>query len=675
MMSGNQKIEKVMLVIHGVGDPLAGETLNRFARSLASEEKPLVEKQATVWLTEKSNVATRTKTFPTHVRRLHIEDTDVEMAEVFWGDLSQVRRGMVGLIYGLFQILFGLRYVAYVAADQPGKAAFYLKKLGLISSRMLHGPVLALAFFLLLITVAAMGTDLMWPGSYKHLHWTHGIVAATAVLSIVVATVGQRLSNSRVVVRFWSWLVTVAGYSMALIIVKACFIDRYYPEINCVSCQHPGLIWYCRVDIILLGLLWFVESGIVIAMAVCWAIACFHPRVFRPAIHVAFLLPALAVGIWGQMLPTVWVSAKEGITRLQRIPEFAAAFDEALPLLGVQFVMLVVTAVAALSVVVNYFLWRSKNDAQTYLAGSRPPRLVIHWLQQLTLAGCTAVGVSLVFTLCVMNTLGILWQDNLLGCFLAEANKYALMCLAPMAGLTFFAMKHLRPAFDIILDVVNHFYFRSTLMEDALEDDDEFDILETTFESGSLYFSRRDEIHNRMKRILVYYRDRLDHRPELVIVSHSQGTMVAVEVLNDPEMAWLSSSFGRTTLVTMGSPLTYLYQTYFGHFYPSLNSPAWDHLRCRIDRWVNLFRIDDFVGREIEFPVRGGSSQSPTAQSTAMMSTPMLANSAMSPHPPCTDHPLGPRGHTNYWEDVEAIAVIKQEVFPRQADQRHRRAA
>jgi hypothetical protein len=582
----------------------------------------------------------------------------------------------VGLFYGLFQILFGLRYVAYVAADQPGRGAFYLKKLGLISSRLLHGPVLAVAFFLTLITSAAMATDMMWPGSYKHLTWTHALVAACAGLAISVAWIGQRLTNSRVVVRFWQWVITVAGYSILLIGVKALLIDRFFPEINCPNCQHPGLIWYCRVQIILLGLLWFVESGIVIAMGVCWAIACLHARVFRPAIHVAFLLPALAVGIWGQALPMVWVSAKEGLTRLQRIPEFAAAFDEALPLLGVQFVMVVITAAATLVVIVRYFLWRSNNDIASYIAGNHPPRLIVNPLQQLTLAGCTCGGVLLVFTLSVMNNIGISWRDNALGLVLAEANKYALVCLAPMAGRTFLSLKHLRPAFDIILDVVNHFYFRSTLIEDALEDDDEFDIKETTFESGSLYFSRRDIIHNRMKRILVYYRDRLEHRPELVIVCHSQGTMVAAEVLNDPEMAWLSSSFSRTTLLTMGSPLTYLYQTYFGHLYPSLSEPAWDHLRSRVDRWVNLFRIDDFVGQKIEFPLTGRAMQSsPLLSSSQQTQATDGQASSFQSHQSCTDHPLGPRGHTNYWEDVEAIDVIKQEVFPADQGQRSSRRA
>jgi hypothetical protein len=132
-------IDKVVLVIHGVGDPPPGGTLNRFARALARDETPLVEHQSTVWLSERSTIAHRTRTFPTHVRQLSIDGNQCEMAEVFWGDLSQVKRGVIGLVYGLFQILFGLRYVAYVAADQPGLAARNLKLLGLVAIPMVLG--------------------------------------------------------------------------------------------------------------------------------------------------------------------------------------------------------------------------------------------------------------------------------------------------------------------------------------------------------------------------------------------------------------------------------------------------------------------------------------------------------------------------------------------------------
>lgn len=657
-------IEKVVLVIHGVGDPPAGGTLNRFARALARDEKPLVEHQSTVWLSERSTTPHRNRTFPTHVRQLSIDGNQCEMAEVFWGDLSQVKRGVLGLVYGLFQILFGLRYVAYVAADQPGLAARNLKHLGLMSSRVLHGPVLAITIFLGLITAAAFGTDTIWPGSYRDTLWTQALIGGCGFIAVAAATIGLRVTRSRVVVRFCSWLCIVALWSAILLVVKAWWIDPLYPETNCAHCAHPGMIWFCRVLVVLLGLIWFVESILVAAMGVCWFGAYAHPRVYKPAINLGFLLPALTVGIWGQALPMSWVLARQGISKTNRIPEFVTAFDEALPLLGVQFLMMVIMAIGTCAVVFRYFLWRGRNNVSSYKRGSRPPRLIVNTLLQGLLAACTMVGVSLVFLLVNMNMLGIEYLQTPFGLALVEVNKYAVMLMVPLAGLAVVVLPYLRPGFDILLDVVNHFYFRATNLEDALDDDDEFDIKETTFSSGSLFFSRRDMIHCRIKKILVYYRERLRHRPELVIISHSQGTMVAVEILNDPEMAWLSSSFSKTSLVTMGSPLTYIYQHYFGHLYPSLNEPYWDDLRQRIDRWLNLFRVDDFVGQEVDFPV----------QSITKTPRSWMADFGAS-MPESSTHPLGCRGHVNYWDDEEALKVLRRELFAKEEQQTKRKAA
>ena len=657
-------IEKVVLVIHGVGDPPAGGTLNRFARALARDEKPLVEHQSTVWLGEKPTVAHRNQTFPTHVRQLSIDGNQCEMAEVFWGDLSQVKRGVVGLVHGLFQILFGLRYVAYVAADQPGVAARNLKHLGLMSSRILHGPVLAITIFLVLITAAAFATDNIWPGSYREPLWTDALMGGCALIALAAAAIGLRVTRSRVVVRFWSWFCIVALWSAFLIGVKAWYIDPFYPEINCDHCAHPGMIWFCRVLVVLLGLIWLVESLVVIAMGICWFGAWTHPRVYKPAINLGFLLPSLTVGIWGQALPMAWVLARQGISKTNRIPEFVSAFDEALPLLGVQFLMMVIMAMGACAVVFRYFLWRGTNSISSYLRGSRSPRLIVNPLLQWMLAICTIVGVSMVLMLCSMNVLKIGYLDTPFGMALVEVNKYAVMLMVPLGGLALFLLPYLRPGFDILLDVVNHFYFRATQLKDALDDDDEFDIKETTFSSGSLFFSRRDMIHCRIKKILVYYRERLRHRPELIIVSHSQGTMVAVEILNDPEMAWLNASFSKTSLVTMGSPLTHLYQHYFGHLYPSLNEPFWDDLNQRVDRWMNLFRIDDFVGQEVDFPMQPANK---TTQS-------WMTNFGAS-MPDSSSHPLGRHGHTNYWDDEAALKVLRQELFSDRQRKTKRKAA
>ena len=108
--------DKLIFVVHGVGDPLPGETLSLLTRSLADDDAPLVEQQDVIWLPEKSTRVDHKKTFATHSRTLKYRDENLELAEVFWGDLSQVKRGLSGALSALFQIIFGMRYVAFVAA-------------------------------------------------------------------------------------------------------------------------------------------------------------------------------------------------------------------------------------------------------------------------------------------------------------------------------------------------------------------------------------------------------------------------------------------------------------------------------------------------------------------------------------------------------------------------------
>ena len=673
MQPDRNKPDKLVLVVHGVGDPEPGETLSRFTRSLAEETQPLYETQHTLWLNEKPDVTesvSEIKTFPAHVREINFGQQNVKLVEGFWGDLSQVRRGPIGVVLGIFQILFGLRYVAYVAGDQPGMAAHWLKKLGLISSRMLHGPVMGVSFYLGILTLAVVGTQLIWPQSYSGMFWTQVVLSCCAGVAILASQVGNRITRSRVVKRFWFWVTITTAFVTGIMAIRYITVDWHTSVAEYSGAKLPGLIWYCRVLVVLLGLLWFVETLIVIAMGFCWAGALLHPKANRRALHVAFLLPALAVGIWGQCMPLLWVSVKEAVVKLVKLEKFGALFDEAVPMLGVQFMMAMTMAVVTLGLLVHYLRRRAAINVASFQKGHRVPRLLVHPVLQTTLGVCTMIGVSLVSWISFVENSGHDWHSDGLSNLMATANSYAIAVLTPLGGLILFVLPKLRALFDIILDVVNHFYFRATQIKDALDDDDDFDIRESTFEDGTLYFSRRDQILKRIKRILVHYRDQYSHRPDLLLVAHSQGTIDVIETLNDPELDWLRNSFGKITLVTMGSPASHLYQHYFGHFYPHFSDQFWGTLHQHVDRWVNIFRVDDFVGLDIDFghpPKHNDPSQ--------ILSIATHSTSPESLLPKCSNHPVGPRGHTNYWADTEVLEVLKKELFASSVANGQRRAA
>ena len=656
----SNKPNQIMVVVHGVGDPQPGQTLGLLSRSLADQERPYVESPRTTWLVEKSNLAenatdsSEVKTFPVHQTSVHFEDRNIELCEAFWGDLSRVSRGWLGVLRGIFQIIFGLRYVAYVAADQSGKPAFWLKRLGLISTRILQGPVLAVSVFLGLMIAAVCGSHLVWKHSHTYDHWPQILILACGAFAYLAAEIGSRVTRSRVVERFWYWLKVTTVFVTGITLIRWLWLDDMYPEIAHTCEVHPGVMWYCHVLVVLLGFLWFVEIQVITAMAVCGLLANFNRKNHRPALIIAFLLPALAVGIWGQAIPMSWLAIKEGTGVLNSLSGFSKVFDDAIPFLGVQMLMMVVLLSTLIVVMIRYALWRSRSPVTAYLNGNKAPRLIIHpWMQTMTLL-CTGMGVALVSSLWLLNTFGSEHEfaQTKLAETLATVNGYAISIAVPLGGLFVFFLTHLRPGFDMLLDVINHFYFRPTNVVDILDDDDEFDIAETTFENGQLFFSRREALHDRLRRILSHYRDKYDHQPELVIVSHSQGTMAAIETLNDKDLDWLNNSFRSVTLVTMGSPFSHLYQHYFAHFYPALDEPFWGYLNQRVDRWVNIFRVDDYVGNEINFPSPIRIASQPHTTATQTCATQIEYKNI----------PVGARGHVNYWADREVLENLRREL-------------
>jgi hypothetical protein len=132
-----------------------------------------------------------------------------------------------------------------------------------------------------------------------------------------------------------------------------------------------------------------------------------------------------------------------------------------------------------------------------------------------------------------------------------------------------------------------------------------------------------------------------DERPDrLTIVAHSQGTVVAIDVLNSKGKHWLSlmPEGGTIYLATMGSPYTHVHHHYFPSAFPSVS--AMPNLRPArngglLTDWINIFRIDDFVGTHID----------PTGQWPREVAVP--AN-----------------GHTYYWIDENVFPKLKKFVTP-----------
>ncbi len=230
------------------------------------------------------------------------------------------------------------------------------------------------------------------------------------------------------------------------------------------------------------------------------------------------------------------------------------------------------------------------------------------------------INFSIDYPLTPRLFLGLSETRVLLGWMATTAGASVATIAAARASFSVFATSA-RPAVGIALDVDNY------LREKPEEDTPRARIAERFGSLLSYIANRRDD-------------DGLQYFERILIVSHSQGTVIAADFLRFLTLAGVSQpdlSAHDVRLITMGSPLRQLYAVHFPHLYDWIDrtddygdgvtpdddravaarniptnftpgdnaarlpldelspSPGW----LRVSQWVNLYTAGDYVGRPL----------------------------------------------------------------------------
>ena len=114
---------------------------------------------------------------------------------------------------------------------------------------------------------------------------------------------------------------------------------------------------------------------------------------------------------------------------------------------------------------------------------------------------------------------------------------------------------------------------------------------------------RRERIQRRLVTLLEkHVRDQ--KFDDVIFVAHSQGSIVAYDYLKNAGPGYDAIGGATPALLTLGSPLGTIYQNYFHEYAPELDVP--EDFRRTLRCWVNLYRVDDYIGGRIRDP--GGLS-------------------------------------------------------------------
>jgi hypothetical protein len=158
----------------------------------------------------------------------------------------------------------------------------------------------------------------------------------------------------------------------------------------------------------------------------------------------------------------------------------------------------------------------------------------------------------------------------------------------------------------------------------------------------------RQRIRSRL-RLLVNDLIQSEEPDRIDFVCHSQGTVITIDELRNPESGAVWGAGRDMRLTTMGSPWRHLYHSYFPHAFDGHAGPI-----PGLALWTNIFRIDDFIGTHV------GTTTGPEVRRD--------------------EFPVPRGGHTNYWRDRNVRVILQERLaFPRadsvQTSDRETRAA
>jgi hypothetical protein len=608
-----------VVLVHGVGDTEPGAMLAAVGPAMAAGKPGLLfpAPQAATSLYEVSPSGHVGSSFPAHSQAAQRAANSIQLTEVHWADLTRVGVETHNLILSLVRFIYGIRHLVLQAALIPGKAGWGLNAALRTAILTLQGPIYSLYLFeavLCIIYLAFLPAE--WDEAPLSRQRVPPALALLAIALIVISALRWRaLLRSRSNSVLWPSLLSVGLATLIHSVVRMgghadmWYAERLIPRLNVPRNTTPGdwplLIFI--IDLILDRLLFFVAFALIIAgVIIVFTNLFYSDRAAVRSTRTAWLAAVLLVALWQIAVQPIDLIAQWSYDKSRGTthPKYTFWFNElCLVALAVSL------AIAALMILVRQTMWANRN-ASTTTPNTPAPRLIIAFGIQLSL---TIFGMFL-FPLAVIDGLDIVELRIRSVSYGWVYALYLAVMVVLLSGSVAF-----RNVLHILADIVIHFAGPGA---DRL-------LLRSYY--AALRYPVRRRIANRLRAVLNML---LAGNPtHLLIIAHSQGTMIVLEELRKKRWHGRLSPPLQVTLLTFGSPMTHLYQHYFPLLYNDLTQGRWRHLRANLPTWVNLYRIDDYIGTHIDSPA-AGSLAGCWPQNLSLPPGMLL------------------RGHTQYWESA-----------------------
>lgn len=664
---------QIVVVVHGVGVREAGVSTDQVTACLHSGGGRRWRSHSSddVHLPELARYGNG-RLFPTfraHLRRFRLYAPggakvarERVVADFYWGDVSGTGQDLLRMVSGFLRVVLGLSHVVrenarscYPHADRQDAL---LRRLAEWAVLAIHGPIVALNLVILAgLALGALARHLApaapWlPAPEALAGWLLGLGSVAAGLVML------HRANVYLLRLLAEWLVWCGLLVLALCALGLASdslpegpVAGLHALLAAEACRmaaetQPCLSDYAGIERLGLWLMVAMMLAWAVVVALAWAGAALGRwRGVRPGDPgaVNLVLPAISLMtlLWFLTMSAVWYA-------VMQLP-FGLVQNTDHVLSALRLVVPAVVAFLALAVVGGLIHLRkgaaaADMDPASYLAArdtrAERHRLIVArpllWVLRLFLVSVTLLPLAGLAGLPELPHSAVGWALALVGLLGVALTGMARGAFAMGVG--------------IVADVVvylNDYSWSSAGPAPAhartpLERLFGLRAAAPTDAAPHGYWLRRrigDRLEQLMNRLI-----RHEKPVSIVVMSHSQGTVIAMDAISRHGGNWRGATGAPVTLslVTMGSPYTHVYNSYFPLAFPP---PAQrGDLRPLmqgglLDGWTNIFRTDDFVGTHIDTTRQQGAPDAGTGWPV--------------------EQPVRPGGHTHYWTDRKVIPKLR----------------
>ena len=663
----------VTLLVHGIGEQVAGETVDEFVgaarhelnldSSVVDNSVRLAEDEAAVPAADRNSK--QLKQYPCEMRRMKRGPDDLLFAEVHWSDLSKAPNGVFATAFDLLRLVLGLGYLALDNVENNGGSGWNFIR-----------PVVHLFVWIFFFILAPINA-LIFVGALGLLSELAGInlgggkdewsplLLLFFLGSLLGVISGWIAWNADTYLKRLFFLgSSILGIMSILVAIGSPFglgwpmNQNWVPTCVAVDALHagvpPGINCFAGALIFSMNSIWLLEVGLFLLLCILSLFTRTLFEVEKRSIYLAICAGMLlfwmtfSVAFWSVFRSAVaQLGGGEKSVLLTRVIDqhFAEATATLAYVVLAMIIVLIVGALVWAMRIVSKVKFSKATSAKD-LADINFSRLILN----------PSINIALVFS-SLLLVLGafyafaewwlvsgrtgqwwILVPANYfvynVGSVADSLRSYSGLALTIVGGVGLLIVNNsgfIAAALGVGRDIVIY-ATRSHLESPSKAQSKIFELRAKFFKQSTCKskYVYRARIEARFRETFTRVLNQETNVDRITVISHSQGTVVAVMSLLQLAKTGgqpAQNNLSKLTLVTMGCPLQHVYRHYFHENY-EVGQADWHNN----ERWFNIYRVDDFVGKTV-----GGYGLNVT--DTAVLSA---------------------KGHSHYWSDQMVWDIFKE---------------